>query len=119
MQALAEQSRIVRLPLNRVGSLNKISKTFSELEQKYEREPSPDEMAEVLDVSTPEVVGNMKIAGRHVSIDAPFIQGEEISLLDVLKNENGETPDSSLMNDSSKTFSFSIGFNPSCQCPHV
>ncbi len=100
MQALAEQSRIVRLPLNRVGSLNKISKTFSELEQKYEREPSPDEMAEVLDVSTPEVVGNMKIAGRHVSIDAPFIQGEEISLLDVLKNENGETPDSSLMNDS-------------------
>ena len=100
MQALAEQSRIVRLPLNRVGSLNKISKTFSELEQKYEREPSPDEMAEVLDVSTPEVVGNMKISGRHVSIDAPFIQDEEISLLDVLKNENGETPDSSLMNDS-------------------
>ncbi len=100
LQALAEQSRIVRLPLNRVGSLNKISKTFSELEQKYEREPSPDEMAEVLNVSTPEVVGNMKISGRHVSIDAPFIQGEEISLLDVLKNENGETPDSSLMNDS-------------------
>jgi len=100
MQALAEQSRIVRLPLNRVGSLNKISKTFSELEQKYEREPSPDEMAEVLDVSTPEVVGNMKIAGGHVSIDAPFIQGEEISLLDVLKNENDESPDSSLMNDS-------------------
>ncbi len=100
MQALAEQSRIVRLPLNRVGSLNKISKTFSELEQKYEREPSPDELAEVLDVSTPEVVGNMKIAGRHVSIDAPFIQGEEISLLDVLKNENDESPDSSLMNDS-------------------
>ncbi len=100
MQALAEQSRIVRLPLNRVGSLNKISKTFSELEQKYEREPSPDEMAEVLDVSTPEVVGNMKISGRHVSIDAPFIQGEEISLLDVLENENGETPDSDLMSDS-------------------
>ena len=100
MQALAEQSRIVRLPLNRVGSLNKISKTFSELEQKYEREPSPDEMAEVLDVSTPEVVGNMKISGRHVSIDAPFIQGEKISLLDVLESKNEESPDSSLMRDS-------------------
>ena len=100
MQALAEQSRIVRLPLNRVGSLNKISKTFSELEQKYEREPSPDELAEVLDVSTAEVVGNMKISGRHISMDAPFIQGEENSLLDVLENENGESPDSSLMRDS-------------------
>jgi len=100
LQALAEQSRIVRLPLNRVGSLNKISKTFSELEQKYEREPSPDEMAEVLDVSTAEVVGNMKISGRHISMDAPFIQGEENNLLDVLESENEESPDSSLMRDS-------------------
>src|SRR5271168_4844922 len=64
LQALAEQSRIVRLPLNRVGSLNKISKTFSELEQKYEREPSPDELAEVLEVSTSEVVDTLKISGR-------------------------------------------------------
>lgn len=100
LQALAEQSRIVRLPLNRVGSLNKISKTFSELEQKYEREPSPDELADVLDVTTAEVVDTMKISGRHVSMDAPFVQGEENSLLDVLENETEETPDNGLMNDS-------------------
>ncbi|MEQ8810534.1 MAG: RNA polymerase sigma factor RpoD/SigA [Imperialibacter sp.] len=100
LQALAEQSRIVRLPLNRVGSLNKISKTFSELEQKYEREPSPDELAEVLEVSTSEVVYTMKISGLHVSMDAPFVQGEENSLLDVLENDMEETPDSGLINDS-------------------
>ncbi|MDX2190815.1 MAG: RNA polymerase sigma factor RpoD/SigA [Bacteroidota bacterium] len=100
LQALAEQSRIVRLPLNRVGSLNKISKTFSELEQKYEREPSPDELAEVLDVSTSEVVDTLKISGRHVSMDAPFVQGEENSLLDVLASEGDDTPDQGLINDS-------------------
>ncbi len=100
LQALAEQSRIVRLPLNRVGSLNKISKTFSELEQKFEREPSPDELAEVLDVTTSEIVDTMKISGRHVSMDAPFIQGEENSLLDVLESDLEVTPDSELMNDS-------------------
>jgi len=100
LQALAEQSRIVRLPLNRVGSLNKISKTFSELEQKYEREPSPEELADVLQVSTAEVVDTMKISGRHVSMDAPFVQGEENSLLDVLANDSEETPDQSLMTDS-------------------
>ncbi|WP_018344939.1 sigma-70 family RNA polymerase sigma factor [Cytophaga aurantiaca] len=100
LQALAEQSRIVRLPLNRVGSLNKISKTFSELEQKFEREPSPDELAEVLEVSTAEVVDTLKISGRHVSMDAPFVQGEENSLLDVLENSSESSPDSGLMNDS-------------------
>lgn len=100
LQALAEQSRIVRLPLNRVGSLNKISKTFSELEQKYEREPSPDELAEVLEVTTNEVVDTMKISGRHVSMDAPFVQGEENNLYDVLENDSEEKPDSELMNDS-------------------
>lgn len=100
LQALAEQSRIVRLPLNRVGSLNKISKTFSELEQRFEREPSPDELADVLEVTTSEVVDTMKISGRHVSMDAPFVQGEENSLLDVLENDTGVTPDSELMNDS-------------------
>ncbi len=100
LQALAEQSRIVRLPLNRVGSLNKISKTFSELEQRFEREPSPDELAEVLEVTTAEVVDTMKISGRHVSMDAPFVQGEENSLLDVLENDLEDTPDSELMNDS-------------------
>jgi RNA polymerase primary sigma factor len=100
LQALAEQSRIVRLPLNRVGSLNKISKTFSELEQKYEREPSPDELAEFLDVSTSEVVDTLKISGRHVSMDAPFVQGEENSLLDVLANDGDESPDLGLITDS-------------------
>ncbi len=100
LQALAEQSRIVRLPLNRVGSLNKISKTFSELEQKYEREPSPDEMAEFLEITTSEVLDTMKISGRHISVDAPFANGEENSLLDVLENETEVTPDNTLMTDS-------------------
>ncbi|WP_019946666.1 sigma-70 family RNA polymerase sigma factor [Hymenobacter aerophilus] len=100
LQALAEQSRIVRLPLNRVGSLNKISKSFSELEQKFEREPSPEEIAEVLELTTSEVVDTLKISGRHVSVDAPFVQGEENRLLDVLENEDEESPDMGLMNDS-------------------
>jgi RNA polymerase primary sigma factor len=100
MQALAEQSRIVRLPLNRVGSLNKISKTFSDLEQKFQREPSPDELAEVLQVTTAEIIDTLKIAGRHVSMNAPFVQGEENSLLDVLENDSEEKPDSGLMIDS-------------------
>src|SRR6187551_678063 len=99
LQALAEQSRIVRLPLNRVGSLNKISKSFSELE-KFEREPSPEEIAEVLELTTSEVVDTLKISGRHVSVDAPFVQGEENRLLDVLENEDEESPDMGLMNDS-------------------
>ncbi|MCC5920267.1 MAG: sigma-70 family RNA polymerase sigma factor [Cyclobacteriaceae bacterium] len=100
LQALAEQSRIVRLPLNRVGSLNKISKTFSELEQKFEREPSPEELAEVLEITANEVTDTMKISGRHVSMDAPFVQGEENSLLDVLHNDDDITPDQDLMTDS-------------------
>ena len=100
LQALAVQSRIVRLPLNRVGSLNKISKTFSELEQKFEREPTPEELAEVLEISTGEVVDTLKISGRHVSMDAPFVQGEENSLLDVLENDGEDKPDSGLINDS-------------------
>lgn len=100
MQALAEQSRIVRLPLNRVGSLNKISRTFSELEQKFQREPSAEELADVLEISTQEVRDNLSIAGRHVSVDAPFVQGEENNLLDVLENGSEQTPDSGLMEDS-------------------
>jgi RNA polymerase primary sigma factor len=100
MQALAEQSRIVRLPLNRVGSLNKISKTFSELEQKFQREPSTEEVAEVIGVTTEEVRDNLKVSGRHVSMDAPFAQGEENSLLDVLTDDNESTPDSALIADS-------------------
>ncbi|MFC2124045.1 RNA polymerase sigma factor RpoD/SigA, partial [Bacteroidota bacterium] len=100
MQALAEQSRIIRLPLNRVNSLNKISRTFSELEQKYQRDPSAEELAEELNIATKEVVHDMKISGRHVSMDAPFVSGEENSLLDVLINDHVETPDSGLMVDS-------------------
>ncbi|MDX1939586.1 MAG: sigma-70 family RNA polymerase sigma factor [Saprospiraceae bacterium] len=90
LQALAEQSRIVRLPLNKVGSLNKINKAFSELEQEYEREPSPEELAEILEIPTEEVETTLGVAARHVSMDAPFVEGEDNSLLDVL--ENGGTP---------------------------
>ncbi|WP_291725411.1 RNA polymerase sigma factor RpoD/SigA [Bernardetia sp.] len=100
LQALAEQSRIVRLPLNRVGSLNKISKTFSELEQRYEREPSPEELADELEITPSEVIDTLKISGRHVSMDAPFVQGEDNTLLDVLENDTEDKPDSELMNDS-------------------
>ena len=100
LQALAEQSRIVRLPLNRVGSLNKISRTFSQLEQKYEREPTHEELAEVLEVSANEVRDTMKVSGRHVSVDAPFVKGEENSLLDVLENGSEEKPDDELIHDS-------------------
>ena len=90
LQALAEQSRIVRLPLNKVGSLNKINKAFSELEQTFEREPSPEELAEMLEITTEEVETTLGVAARHVSMDAPFVDGEDNSLLDVL--ENGGTP---------------------------
>jgi len=98
LQALAEHSRIVRLPLNRVGSLNKIAKTFSELEQLYEREPSPEEIADILDIAPEEVTSSMKLYARHLSMDAP-LNGNELSLLDVLENsERG--PDALLMSDS-------------------
>lgn len=100
MQALAEQSRIVRLPLNRVGSLNKISRTFSELEQQFQREPSADELADVMGLSLEEVNSTMGVGGRHVSINAPFAQGEDGSLLDVLQDNSEVTPDSGLMNTS-------------------
>ena len=100
LQALAEQSRIVRLPLNRVGSLNKISKAFSQLEQEYEREPSPDEIAEILDMDTIEVVDSMRNSKRHISVDAPFKQNEEGSLLEVLESDCLDNPDSELISDS-------------------
>ncbi|MFN4081633.1 MAG: RNA polymerase sigma factor RpoD/SigA [Saprospiraceae bacterium] len=88
LQALAEQSRIVRLPLNKVGSLNKINKAFSELEQQYEREPSAEELAELLEISSDEVETTLGVAARHVSMDAPFVEGEDNSLLDVLENDS-------------------------------
>lgn len=96
LQALAEQSRIVRLPLNKVGSLNKINKAFSELEQSFEREPTPEELAEVLELQTSEVETTLSVAARHVSMDAPFVDGEDNSLLDVLENENTEKTDGAL-----------------------
>jgi RNA polymerase primary sigma factor len=96
LQALAEQSRIVRLPLNKVGSLNKINKAFSELEQAYEREPSPEELADILEISTDEVETTLGVAARHVSMDAPFVEGEDNSLLDVLENTTMPGTDSHL-----------------------
>ncbi|MDX2248218.1 MAG: sigma-70 family RNA polymerase sigma factor [Bacteroidia bacterium] len=101
LQALAEQSRIVRLPLNRVGALNKIGKAFSKLEQEFEREPSAEEIAEVLEnMSEDEISDTLKISGRHVSVDAPFVQGEENRLLDVLENDAEPNPDNELINES-------------------
>jgi len=102
LQALAEQSRIVRLPLNRVGALNKIGKKFSELEQEFEREPSATELAEELDMTLFEVADTLKISGRHLSMDAPFSQGEDNRLLDVILNDQQPLPDSGLMNESLK-----------------
>ncbi|MBL7862186.1 MAG: sigma-70 family RNA polymerase sigma factor [Cyclobacteriaceae bacterium] len=102
LQALAEQARVVRLPLNRVGSLNKISRAFSELEQKFQREPTPAEVAEIMDVTIEEVESTMSVGGRQISMDAPFVQGEENRLLDVLENNLEEKPDAHLMMDSLK-----------------
>lgn len=102
LQALAEQSRIVRLPLNRVGALNKIGKELSKLEQEYERLPSAAELSESLDMSVSEVADTLKISGRHLSVDAPFAQGEDNRLLDVLENEETPNPDLELMSESLK-----------------
>lgn len=100
LQALAEQSRIVRLPLNRVGALNKIGKAYNNLEQEFEREPSAHELAQELEMDISEVSDALKISGRHVSMDAPFLQGEENRLLDVLTNEEIPSPDFTLMSES-------------------
>ncbi|MDI9341883.1 MAG: RNA polymerase sigma factor RpoD/SigA [Sediminibacterium sp.] len=100
LQALAEQSRIVRLPLNQVGSLNKINKAYSKLEQEFEREPSAEELADILDLPIDKVSDTMKVSGRHVSMDAPFANGEESSLLDVLINLDSPKADNGLMNES-------------------
>ena len=100
LQALAEQSRIVRLPLNRLGSLSKVSKTFAELEQKFQREPSTQEVAEVIGVTAEEIVDSLRTGGRHVSVDAPFSQGEDGSLLDVLSDANESNPESAMMAES-------------------
>ena len=100
LQALAEQSRIVRLPLNQVGSLNKINKAFSKFEQEHERKPSPEELADSLELPADKVTDTLRVSGRHVSVDAPFVDGEDNSLLDVLVNNDSPNADTSLMMES-------------------
>jgi RNA polymerase primary sigma factor len=101
LQALAEQSRIVRLPLNKVGLTNRIQKAYSQLEQEYEREPSPEELAEILELDTDEVSATLGIAARHVSMDTPLSEGEENTLMDVLENPNAERAEKFLEHDES------------------
>jgi len=100
LQALAEQSRIVRLPLNQVGSLNKINKAFSKFEQENERRPSPEELAQKLDIPVDKITDTMKVSGRHISVDAPFVEGEDNSLLDVMINDDSPNADRVLINES-------------------
>lgn len=100
LQALAEQSRIVRLPLNQVGSLNKINKALSKFEQDNERMPSPEELAEILDIPRDKIADTLRVSGRHVSVDAPFVDGEDNSLLDVLVNNDSPNADKGLVNES-------------------
>jgi len=102
LQALAEQSRIVRLPLNRVGALNKIGKAYRNLEQEFEREPSKNELATELDMNEKDVAEALKIFRRHVSVDAPFSESDESSLLDIIQNDQQPSPDNSLMSESLK-----------------
>lgn len=100
LQALAEQARIVRLPLNKIGSINKISKTFSKLEQDFEREPTAEEIATALDLTPNEVKRSMEIVGKHVSIDAPLTDSEDVSMSDMLESVDTPGPDKNLLNDS-------------------
>lgn len=103
LQALAEQSRIVRLPLNQVGSLNKINKAYSRFEQENERRPSPEELADSLDLPAEKVADTLRVSGRHISVDAPFVEGEDNSLLNVLVNEDSPVADRTLINESLST----------------
>ena len=103
LQALAEQSRIVRLPLNQVGSLNKIYKAFARFEQEHERVPSPEELAQELELPREKVTDTLRVAGRHISVDAPFADGEDNSLLDVLVNPDSPNADRGLINESLAT----------------
>jgi RNA polymerase primary sigma factor len=100
LQALAEQSRIVRLPLNQVGSLNKINKAYSRFEQENERKPSAEELSVVLDLPAEKISDTLRVSGRHISVDAPFVEGEANSLLDVLINDDSPNADHSLINES-------------------
>ncbi len=103
LQALAEQSRIVRLPLNQVGSLNKINKALSKFEQEHERQPSNEELSEMIDVPKDKISDTLRVSGRHVSVDAPFVEGEDNSLLDVLPNDDSPMADKGLVNESLNT----------------
>jgi RNA polymerase primary sigma factor len=96
LQALAEQSRIVRLPLNKVGLTNRIQKAFSQLEQEFEREPSPEELAELLDLETEEISASLGIGARHISMDTPLAEGEDNTLVDVMENPNAERAETNL-----------------------
>ena len=100
LQALAEQSRIVRLPLNQVGSLNKINKALSKFEQDFERTPTPDELAIVLEVPREKVIDTLRVSGRHISMDAPFVDGEDNSLIDVIENKDSPVADNKLIGES-------------------
>ena len=103
LQALAEQSRIVRLPLNKIGSINKINKAYASLEQAHERPPSAEEIATKLEMSEMDVKESMRNSGRHVSMDAPLVEGEDSNLYDVLNSDDSPNPDDDLMVDSLRT----------------
>jgi RNA polymerase primary sigma factor len=103
LQALAEQSRIVRLPLNKIGSINKINKAYATLEQTHQRPPSAEEIAEVLEMSEDDVKESLRNSGRHVSMDAPLVEGEDSNLYDVLNSSDSPHPDQDLMVDSLRT----------------
>lgn len=100
LQALAEQSRIVRLPLNKIGSINKINKAYAKLEQEFEREPNSDEIAGLLEISENEVKESMRNSGRHVSMDAPLVQDEDNNMYDVLRSDDSPTPETELLYES-------------------
>jgi RNA polymerase primary sigma factor len=100
LQALAEQSRIVRLPLNKIGSINKINKAYAHLEQEFEREPNIEEIADLLDISETEVKESLRNSGRHVSMDAPLVQDEDNNMYDVLRSEDAITPETGVMYES-------------------
>ena len=102
LQALAEQARIVRLPLNKIGTINKINKAFSMLEQRYEREPFAHEIADVLSITELEVKQSLSHSGKHVSMDAPLVQGEEVTMYEVLQNDEGDELEKKLLIDSLK-----------------
>lgn len=103
LQALAEQSRIVRLPLNKIGSINKINKSYAQLEQEHERAPSPEEIADNLEMGENDVKESMRNSGRHISMDAPLVEGEDSNLYDVLNTGESPNPDDTLMQDSLRT----------------